>query len=220
MLEPRKTNRLAAPTLSEHVALMRWMRQNGLLPYVPFFNGGKISHEFVSVYALTPSETAELSQASRQAKAKLEEMSSRRAQLDPSSNEKKLIVTVPSFPEEGGEVYDALLGRISATLGPERYALFDETSGTALDQEFKGFGLARNRYEVLLTVTPGGSTAYQSTVSFVYDAINYRASNGSAAGTSSEYIVNNSMNAAGVIGSFPVLKSFPLPSVPSVAAGK
>ena len=216
--------RLAAPSLSEHLAIMRWLKQNGLLSYVGFFDGKNVDQQFASVYGLTPAETADLSEASRQAKEQLAEMTLRHVELDPTSDEKKLIVTVPAFAKEGGQVYDALLGKISSVLGPDRYALFDEISGRALDQEFGGFGLARNRYEVVLQATPGGDPVFKATRAYVYDAIDYRPLNGiasgSTSGTSSGGFVNNSMNASGIIESFPFLKSFTLPSVPSATVAK
>jgi hypothetical protein len=207
--------RLAAPSLSEHLAIIRWLKENGLLSYVGFFSGGQITREFVSIYGLTSSETAELGAASRLAKEKLEEMALQRVKLDPTSNKKKLSVTIPAFPEEGGQVYDALMSRISSVLGPDRYALLDEISGTSLDQEFDGFGLTRNRYEVVVEATPGGSPIYKTTSAYVYDAINYRSYNGSPSGTSSGGSTNITTSAADVLKLFPFLKSFALPSVPS-----
>jgi hypothetical protein len=207
------------PTYKEHLATLRWLKASGLLPYTGFFQYDKLTSQFALLYGLTPPETAQLNTAALQAKQRLDELYRQRVRLDPSSGPEKLVVTIPALPEEGGKIYNDLLAQVSAVLGPDRYALFDEISGNALDSSFDGFGLTRHRYEVVPVTEPDGRLSYKLTGAYVYDAINYRAGSDSSfpSGTASGSFTTTG-DAASLIKNHPVLKSFSFPTVPPTSA--
>lgn len=74
-----------------------------------------------------------------QARLKALEDSVGSARVDPSTGE--LVVDFPAFPEQGGKVFDDLMGVLQSTLGPERMALMQELSPQMLDLSLGGFGL-------------------------------------------------------------------------------
>ncbi len=203
-----------APSVAERLATLRWMKNTGVFFATPVFKGeNQISPEIVSLYGLTPGETAQLEQATQRARQRLDELNRQHAQLDPASNAEKLVVTIPAFPKEGGEIYNELLSSFSTTLGPERYAVFNEVSGDQLENAFENFGTARTRFEVSAQITGEGKKIYNIARSYVFDAIDYRAGatgfiGGSASGTS-----YSTLDSAGVTKFFSVLSPFPLPTV-------
>ena len=214
--EGSETSHSVPPSVTERLATLSWLKEKGLFSYIPFLSHDGISPEFAQLYGLTPQEIDQLSQATRQAKPRLEELTRQRAQLDPASSADKLIVTIPAFPMEGGQIYTDLHTQISSVLGADRYAVFDTLSGDALNNDFEGLGLARYRYEVILEQATGGIPHYKITRSFVYDSIDYSSSRGStwSSGTASGSSFNTANDAAAVAKSFPLLSGFALPAVP------
>lgn len=198
------------PSLAERLAMLRWLKANGIVFSPLIFKGDyAITHEMALFYCLTPRETEQLTQAAQQTKKRLDELYQKHVQLDVASNSEKLIVTIPPFPDEGGKMYNDLLASYAAVLGKERYAVFNE-SGDQLENAFENFGTARTRYEVSLQqIGPDGRAYYSVTRSHVFDVIDYSPDGGGiASGTSS-----STMGLTALRESYPLLQSYTLPTV-------
>ena len=204
--QPVVVARKETPTFNERMATLRWLKEKGLFVPVEIFSPEGISPRFAALYGLTPTEQTQLSFAFRQAKQHMEELSSQRAQPDPATNGEKLIVNVPAFPTEGGQIYNDLLANFTSVLGADRYALFNETAGNLLENSLDGIGLATNRYEVTLGKTAAGDQPiYEIKRSFTYPN-----DNGASSGWS-----GSTLRSSDVLKFFPMLKSYPMPSTPA-----
>jgi hypothetical protein len=200
-----------APPLNERLATLRWLKKTGLFVPVQIFTPEGISPQFALLYGLTQAEQTQLSLAFKQAKQRLEELSSQRAQVDPTTTAEKLIVSVPAFPTEGGRIYNDLLANFASVMGADRYPVFNETSGNLLENSLEGIGLATNRYEVTLgETTLNDQPTYDIKRSFLYPS-----ESGSSSGTS-----NSRLGLSDVLKFFPLLKSYPLPSAPSSGSSR
>ncbi len=197
-------SQVATPSVNERLAVLRWLKGNGLFVGVQLFSHDGVSPQFAVLYGLTPAETAQLNNVYQETKQRLEALAGQRARLDETSTAEKLIVTVPSFPVEGGQAYNELLATFASVLGTDRYALFNAISGDSLENEFDGFGLSNNRYEVTLLKPDQGRQLVSIRRSF---SIPVSADGGVTGGTSF-----NTMDARDVGKTFPLLKAFGLPS--------
>jgi len=129
----------------------------------------KVGPQLVGFFDLTPAETATLNAAVARAAQRMAELSHLHASGKVDETTGKLIVDVAAFPEEGGRVYDELLGQFRSVLGPERFAYFGTFFGDNFDRSYDSFGLHRVRYEVELTpvTTLNGQPVHRIERSFV-----------------------------------------------------
>lgn len=147
----------------DRMSVIRWLRDGGVPVRVQPFSGAQMSREVIQLLALTPSEVATINSALGKAKVELDNARRDTARSSLSDDGKMLVVEVPALqPEASGPIYDGILDVLRKTLGPERFAMFNELAGQGLDASFDSFGLNHVRYE--LTLTPrfiaGNSTPY------------------------------------------------------------
>ncbi len=110
----------------------------------------QVGPQVIGFFDLTPAETATLNAAVVRAAQRMAELADQHASGRVDEATGKLIVDVPAYPEDGGHVFDELLGQFRAVLGPERFAYFDSLFGDNLERNYDGFGIHRVRYEVEL----------------------------------------------------------------------
>lgn len=129
----------------------------------------QVGPQVIGFFDLTPAETATLNAAVARAAQRMAELADQHASGRVDEATRKLIVEVPAYPEDGGRVYDELLGQFRAVLGPERFTYFDPLFGDNLERNYDGFGIHRVRYEVELTpmATSKGQPVHRIERSFV-----------------------------------------------------
>lgn len=198
-------------SVTDRLAALREMKSKGLDFGIRIFSNNQITPEFAKLYDLTPAEIAQLNQAYQQTQQRLDALIQQHAKLDPTSTDAKLIVTVGSFPAEGGQVYNDFLSVFSTTLGASRYALFNDISEDALEKSFGSFGLEHTRYEVTRRAPDHGMQFYgikRSNALAVISA-SYHPFVGTTWGT---------LQAEKLKEHFPALRAFSLPSTVSTSS--
>lgn len=125
-----------------------WLRKAGMVATGMALVSDRVGQQLIGFFDLTPAETATLNVAVARAAQRIAELADLHASGKVDATTGKLIVEVAAFPDEGGHVYDELLGQFRSVLGPERFAYFDTLFGDSFDQSFDSFGTHRVRYEV------------------------------------------------------------------------
>lgn len=146
-----------------------WLRKAGMVATGMALVSDQVGPQMIGFFDLTPAETATLDAAVARAAKRMAELADLHASGKEDETTGKLIVDVAAFPDEGGRVYDELLGQFRLVLGPERFAYFGTLFGDSFDQSYDGFGTHRVRYEVELKpmATPKGQPIHRIERSFV-----------------------------------------------------
>lgn len=211
--DTERATAMAAPSVTERLAMLRWMKSEGLDFGLPVFNNDKISPQFAAVFGLSSAETAQLNEAYREAKQEIDQLTHEHAKLDPASSAAKLIVNVPAFPVEGGKVYNGFLSVFSSVLGEARLSQLNDISGDVLANSLGSFGLEDIRYEITRRPVDHGFQFYDFKR---FNSLPIAPGEGAHPfmGT-----ISGRLQAEG-LRNIPALKSFPLPSIDSVPAAK
>lgn len=113
-----------------------------------------VNPDFATIFELSPEEVSRITDAVASAKHRLAELEASHATITPKDNG-GWSISVPPFPEEGGQVYTEFQGVVRDTLGTERFAAYKQMNG-AVAHEFStlgDFGLNNTLIEVR---PPGG----------------------------------------------------------------
>jgi len=170
-IEPTRaeTELVATPSPASRWAAALWLRKAGMVATGMALVSDRVGPQLIGFFDLTPAETATLNAAVARAAQRIAELSDLHASGKVDATTGKLIVEVAAFPDEGGHVYDELLGQFRSVLGPERFTYFDTIFGDGFDQNYDGFGTHRVRYEVELKTmaTSKGQPVHRIEGSFV-----------------------------------------------------
>ena len=131
---------------------------------IPPFTGDVLNADFVKMFGLTPAEEARLNAEIAAVKLRLAQLEASHATITPT-DKGGLVVTIPPFPTEGGEVYNAFQNAFRDTLGAERFAYYQQMLGTGSqeDYNFGNFGLANSIiYVKPASEDPGTSSQWNS----------------------------------------------------------
>ncbi len=139
---------VTTPAPATRWATALWLRKAGMVATGMALVSDRVGPQLIGFFDLTPAETATLNAAVARAAQRIAELADLHASGKVDATTGKLIVEVAAFPDEGGHVYDELLGQFRSVLGPERFAYFGTLFGDSFDQNFEGFGTHRVRYEV------------------------------------------------------------------------
>lgn len=167
---PRKeSEQLTTPVPATRWTTAQWLRNAGMLTTGTALVSDRVGPQLIGFFDLTPAETATLNAAVARAAQRIAELSDLHASCKVDETKGRLVVDVPAFPDEGGRVYDELLGQFRSVLGPERFAYFGTLFGDSFDQSFDSFGTHRVRYEVELKpmATSAGQPVHRIEGSFV-----------------------------------------------------
>jgi hypothetical protein len=131
---------------------------------VPMLFGEELNPDFVSIYELSERETNQLKAALKNARGRLAELESRHARIEPKGPT-EFTISIPTFPAEGGLVFDDLTKAIRSILGEPRHELYLQLSRYDFESTsaFGMFGLG----ETVINVKPmrseqGGAIATSS----------------------------------------------------------
>lgn len=121
---------------------------------VTLMTGDILNPDFVKMFGLTPGEEARLNAEIAAAKLRLARLEASHATIKPMQNG-GLVVTIPPFPAEGGEVYNTFQRALLETLGPERFAYREQMLGPGSQEDYNlgNFGLT----DTVINVRPAGA---------------------------------------------------------------
>jgi len=146
ILEQRLSTKTAVPKpaiddarLDAIVHLYRQKTLWGLAPLSSNGHGLALSSSFIDAFSITPDEQARLNKSIEEAERKTNALRLSHAVVQPTKDG-KILLTVASFPNEGGVVYDQLIQDFASTLGPTRNAAFSEICGDMMETSMNGFG--------------------------------------------------------------------------------
>lgn len=100
---------------------------------------GKLGEGFVAMLELNPTEQSNIQQAVDQARERIAEYERANSIVERKENGSVSIAIKP-FPEAGGAVFDELMSKIGAVLGPERNGVFRAFGEEQVETEFTRFG--------------------------------------------------------------------------------
>jgi len=146
----KDSEQLATSVSATRWSTAQWLRNVGMLATGTALVADRVGPQLIGFFDLTPAETATLNAAVARAAQRIAELSDLHASCKVDETKGRLVVDVPAFPDEGGRVYDELVGQFRSVLGPERFAYFNALFGESFDQNYDGFGTHRVRYEVEL----------------------------------------------------------------------
>jgi hypothetical protein len=113
--------------------------------------GDVLNPDFVKMFGLTPAEESRLNGEMAAAKLRLAQLEASHARITRTQNG-GLVITIPPFPVEGGEVYNTFEHALRETLGAERFSYREQMlgSGSQDDYNFGNFGLTDSVINVKL----------------------------------------------------------------------
>ena len=138
----------------ESLRVLTDLAQRGIV-HTPFdiVRYGKVDPRFAGLFGLTPEETGAFQRILDSAHGRNAALTQANARVT-TQDENHVTIAVAPFPVDGGSLYDGTCASISALLGPERAAAFQQLSLASLENEFSGFGAA----ERIVTVTRKGNS--------------------------------------------------------------
>jgi hypothetical protein len=129
---------------------LRALQKRGVINFqVPMFEHGKDRHltkaakEFLQI---SEAEGAEVDGAMDVARAKIGAIEAESAVVSQEVGTDKVTASVPSFPEQGGKIFDAVRQGIYAALGTERGEALEQLGG--LESQMGDFGVRSREIEV------------------------------------------------------------------------
>lgn len=125
------------------------------MPFLPHGGGGNLTPAFATLFALTPSEQDALQQTVDRARQRLAELAQKSATVERATNG-DVTITVPSFAQSGGVVYDEFIKSFAETLGPERQSSFLTLGGKNVEKALGWFGAAEQTLTISQTTGPDG----------------------------------------------------------------
>ena len=115
-------------------------------PWLTIFDQrGRIDESFASLFDLKPGEREYLQRAIDEARERLGEMERSNATVT-RDGDGNIVVSVRPFPQEGGQVYDAMMQRVADLLGPERNDAFRKMGAEQVELSLGRFGSAERTY--------------------------------------------------------------------------
>ena len=105
-----------------------------------------LTKEARELWQISESEAAQIDAAVAAARGRIGEMEAERAVVTDETKTGRLVITVPSFPEQGGKVFDEVRRQVLGVLGPERGNLFEELG--AFEGTLGQFGARTREIEV------------------------------------------------------------------------
>lgn len=139
---PAEENTARAASIAGWQALGKLQDDNLIAHvHVPLFSlsGDRLSDAFAKLFALNPSERLTIEAAVARTTAELARLQAGKSTVRAGA-EGSLSIAVPSFPEEGGRLYDALYADIATVMGPDRQKIFLQSAAAQLDDHMAGFG--------------------------------------------------------------------------------
>ncbi len=129
-----------------------------------FKNGeaGTLSRSFVDLFAVTPAEQENLQRAVDLAREQLSGLERANASVRPTANG-GAVVTIRSFAQTGGAVYDGLLKSFAETLGPDRQNAFLVLGAKEIEKALGWFGTAERTFTFSPTASNSGDTKFNVT---------------------------------------------------------
>lgn len=124
------------------------MRKRKLLSFhVQMFDFERgLTKEVRELLQISESEAAQIDAAVAAARGRIGEMEAERAVVTNETKTGRLVITVPSFPEQGGKVFDEVRRQVLGVLGAERGNLFEELG--AFEGTLWQFGARTREIEV------------------------------------------------------------------------
>jgi hypothetical protein len=99
----------------------------------------KLNSKFIQLFELSPSEQKDLQQAVDTAMKTIDRLEAENAKVETNAYG-AAVISVKSYAEKGGVVYDKLLNAFARTLGPERYEAFTALSADSMESNLGSFG--------------------------------------------------------------------------------
>ncbi len=154
----------AAPTGGDSLELLRRLQSmRGVLSFSvrSFDINGHISTQLKTLFHISDAEETQLNAALDEAKRRRGAIEAGMATSRRDEKSGALIITLPTYPEQGGQIYDQLLSQIQQTLGADRAELFQGVCGQEFDRTYGEIGLQPHTYTVTRATDGQGQTGFE-----------------------------------------------------------
>lgn len=153
---------MVASTPQSRLELLRlldeWQKQRLLSFRVEVFDQQKhLSPALKQLLNISEAEAAVLNGATDGVLRRIGEIEARHATARRDPETGAIVMTVPSFPSEGGRLYDELVAKFAAVLGPERNEVFQQIGAPSFEYSFGGFGVQQRTLTIQTEPAAGGT---------------------------------------------------------------
>lgn len=143
--EPKPAAAPAAPPKSPYASLEALMelRKKGQMSFFVQVLGPDhhLSAAIKKLLNISDAEAAALNSTIDATTKRIGEIEASRAVTQTNPKDNSLVISVPAYPDQGGQLYDQMMGEMQNVLGPERSDLLLQVAGSGFDSSFGGFGV-------------------------------------------------------------------------------